>query len=59
MSAIAALTEAQAERVQPGTAEFAQPMLATLTDEHFSDPGWIYERKLDGERCLAVAGEGR
>ncbi|HYB99921.1 MAG TPA: non-homologous end-joining DNA ligase [Candidatus Limnocylindrales bacterium] len=30
-----------------------EPMLATLTDEHFSDPGWIYERKLDGVRCLA------
>ncbi|MEU7315371.1 non-homologous end-joining DNA ligase [Streptomyces sp. NPDC007083] len=29
------------------------PMLATLTDQHFSDPGWIYERKLDGERALA------
>ncbi len=28
-------------------------MLATLTDRHFSDPGWILERKLDGERCLA------
>ncbi|MGH2572222.1 MAG: hypothetical protein ACRDGU_01830 [Actinomycetota bacterium] len=28
-------------------------MLATLTDRHFSDPGWIFERKLDGERCLA------
>jgi bifunctional non-homologous end joining protein LigD len=30
------------------------PMLATLTDERFSDPGWIYERKLDGERALAL-----
>jgi bifunctional non-homologous end joining protein LigD len=29
------------------------PMLATLTDERFSDPGWLYERKLDGERALA------
>lgn len=29
------------------------PMLATLTDEPFSDEGWIYERKLDGVRCLA------
>jgi len=29
------------------------PMLATLTDRRFSDPGWIFERKLDGERCLA------
>jgi bifunctional non-homologous end joining protein LigD len=30
-----------------------EPMLAVLTDERFSDPGWIFERKLDGERCLA------
>ncbi|HEY9482843.1 MAG TPA: ATP-dependent DNA ligase, partial [Micromonosporaceae bacterium] len=29
------------------------PMLATLTDKYFSDPGWIYERKLDGERAIA------
>jgi bifunctional non-homologous end joining protein LigD len=28
------------------------PMLATLTHDDFSDPDWIYERKLDGERCL-------
>ena len=28
-------------------------MLAKLTHDHFSDPGWIYERKLDGERALA------
>jgi len=28
------------------------PMLATLTDERFSDADWLYERKLDGERCL-------
>jgi len=34
------------------------PMLATLTDETFSDPDWIYERKLDGVRCL-VFREGR
>jgi len=33
--------------------EWCAPMLATLTDDHFSDPGWIYERKLDGERALA------
>jgi bifunctional non-homologous end joining protein LigD len=30
------------------------PMLATLTDQRFDDPGWIYERKFDGIRCLAV-----
>jgi bifunctional non-homologous end joining protein LigD len=28
-------------------------MKARLTDERFSDPDWIFERKLDGERCLA------
>lgn len=28
-------------------------MLATLTHQHFSADGWIFERKLDGERCLA------
>ncbi len=29
------------------------PMLATLTDKRFSKEEWIYERKFDGERCLA------
>jgi DNA ligase D-like protein (predicted ligase) len=40
---------------QPGTAQPAwlDPELATLTSERFSDPGWLYERKFDGERCLA------
>src|SRR5436190_10975210 len=33
--------------------KWMQPMLATLTREHFSDPLWIYEPKLDGIRCLA------
>jgi DNA ligase D-like protein (predicted ligase) len=28
-------------------------MLATLTERRFSDPGWIFEPKLDGVRCLA------
>lgn len=28
-------------------------MKAVLWDEPFSDPNWIYERKLDGVRCLA------
>ena len=31
----------------------APAMLATLTDDRFSDPDWIFERKLDGVRCLA------
>ena len=33
--------------------EWTSPMLATLTDDRFSDPDWIFERKLDGERLLA------
>ena len=28
-------------------------MKAVLTDEPFSDPAWIFERKLDGVRCIA------
>ena len=28
-------------------------MKAVLSDEPFSDPAWIFERKLDGVRCLA------
>lgn len=35
-----------------GHPDWMSPMLATLTDKRFSDPGWIYERKLDGERLL-------
>ena len=30
-----------------------EPMKAVLHDRPFSDPEWIYERKLDGVRCLA------
>lgn len=29
-------------------------MLATVTEERFSRPGWLFEPKLDGERCLAL-----
>src|ERR1700733_14103379 len=35
---------------------WVEPQLATLTRERFSDPEWLYERKLDGERCLAFCG---
>jgi DNA ligase D-like protein (predicted ligase) len=33
-------------------------MKAVLWDEAFSDPGWIFERKLDGVRCLAHRYDG-
>jgi DNA ligase D-like protein (predicted ligase) len=37
-------------------------MLATLTEDRFSSPDWVFERKWDGVRCLAfrtVAGKVR
>src|SRR3954464_3776419 len=33
--------------------EWVEPMAATLTQERFSGPDWIFERKLDGIRLLA------
>lgn len=38
------------KRRQPA---WTQPMLAVLTHDQFSDDNWIFERKLDGVRCLA------
>ena len=38
-----------------GLPSWAEPELATLTRERFSDPEWVFERKLDGERCLGFA----
>lgn len=35
------------------------PMTAVLTREPFSDPAWIFERKLDGIRCVAIKDGGR
>ena len=41
------------------TPGWLEPQLATLTKERFSDPAWLYERKLDGERCLAYVSDGK
>lgn len=35
------------------------PMKAVLFDQPFSDPAWVFERKLDGERCGALRRSGR
>ena len=35
------------------------PMLATLVDKPFNSPGWIYEIKWDGYRCLASLNKGK
>jgi bifunctional non-homologous end joining protein LigD len=37
---------------------FREPMLATLTERRFSSPAWLFERKLDGMRALAVRDGG-
>ena len=46
---IAALVADLPDRAHP---EWIAPMLALLTDARFSDPNWIFERKLDGVRLL-------
>jgi bifunctional non-homologous end joining protein LigD len=46
--------EARKQARRTGKAAWSQPMLATLTRHHFSSRDWIYERKLDGERVIAV-----
>jgi ATP-dependent DNA ligase len=37
----------------PSFPEWVEPMAATLTQDRFSGPEWIFERKLDGIRLLA------
>ena len=36
-----------------------QPMLATLTDGPFDDPGWVFEDKYDGFRMVAKISDGK
>jgi bifunctional non-homologous end joining protein LigD len=36
-----------------------EPMKAVLTHERFSDPEWVFERKLDGIRCVAIKADRR
>jgi bifunctional non-homologous end joining protein LigD len=46
-------TEPRTPAAGPGQPAWLDPELATLTRDRFSDPAWLYERKFDGERCLA------
>lgn len=41
------------ELIKAEQPRWVPPMLATLTEKRFFEPGWIYEPKLDGIRCLA------
>ena len=40
-------------RVNQDLPDWLVPMAATLTQERFSGPEWVFERKLDGIRLLA------
>ncbi len=46
-------TNLRAKLIKKKQPSFIIPMLATLTHKRFYSPDWMYERKLDGERCLA------
>jgi bifunctional non-homologous end joining protein LigD len=53
-SALDGLSEQEWRELRRGAQpKWIEPMKAVLHDRAFSDPDWIYERKLDGERCLA------
>jgi len=43
----------------PSLPKRLQPMLATLTDEPFDDPAWVFEDKYDGFRMIAEIRDGR
>jgi DNA ligase D-like protein (predicted ligase) len=48
------LSSEEQDRLRPTRhPEWTAPMLAKLTSKRFSDPDWLFERKLDGERALA------
>ncbi len=52
---LAELDERERELVHGGPPPTgAQAMKAVLNREAFSDPAWVYERKLDGIRCIAI-----
>jgi len=50
------LSDAERSLLEPqALPRAAQPMKATLTSERAFDEHWIFERKLDGIRCIAIA----
>jgi DNA ligase D-like protein (predicted ligase) len=49
----------QSRNAMPERPAFVPPMKALLTAERPSGPEWLFERKLDGFRCLAVKDGGR
>jgi bifunctional non-homologous end joining protein LigD len=57
LDALDAGERARIERAPPPA--HAEVMKAVLTRERFSDPDWMFERKLDGIRCVAIRANGR
>jgi len=56
---LASLSPDERDKLEPAALPaWVDPMLATLVHDHFSSAEWIYERKLDGQRALAFAGDG-
>jgi bifunctional non-homologous end joining protein LigD len=52
---LSSLSDAERRLLEPAPApRHANAMKAVLTSARFSDDGWIFERKLDGVRCVAV-----
>ena len=39
--------------------KIVRPMLATLVDQPFDEPGWQYEIKWDGYRAVAMINKGK
>ncbi|HEY5241723.1 MAG TPA: non-homologous end-joining DNA ligase [Polyangiaceae bacterium] len=56
MSAVpGALDDDERAKLRPAPApDHAGAMKAVLTDDRFDDPDWIFERKLDGIRAIAI-----
>jgi len=60
VSVIDSLSDQERALLQPAPRpDMVTAMKAVLTEERFSDPGWIYERKLDGIRGLAFKADQR
>ena len=54
----AALSEPERGLLRPAALpDWIEPMAAMLTDRRFDDPTWVFERKLDGVRCLPSRGQ--
>ena len=47
------------KKIKKNQPTFIKPMLATLTNDYFSNKDWIYEQKFDGERCLVFKKNGK